>query len=86
MNLLPANMKHCIQLQLLPTASVLNAAMTAIISIDANNWNDVTWGVGQFSGSGGGHNIKIYGMKDINELYTSMHFVLTRSVLIKKFN
>ena len=48
-DLKPANMKHHIQLQLLLTASVLIAAMALIISIDANNWYDITWGVGQYS-------------------------------------
>ena len=57
-DLLPANMKHHIQLHLLTTASVLNAAMAMIISIDANDWDDITWGVGQFSGSGGHHYVK----------------------------
>ena len=58
MDLLPANTKHCIQLHLLTTSSVLNAATAMIVSINANNMNDVTFGEGHFLGSGGHHGIK----------------------------
>ena len=76
MDLLLANMKHHAQLHLLITACVLNAAMAMIVSIDANDWNDSTWEVGQFSGSGSHHILKIHGRKAPTELYISMHFVL----------
>ena len=44
MDMLPANMEHCIQLHLQTTASVLNEATATIVSLDANDWNDITWG------------------------------------------
>ena len=43
-DLLPAKMKHCVQLHLLPTASALDAATATIVSVDSNYWNNVTWG------------------------------------------
>ena len=86
MDLLSANTKHSIQLHLIPTASVLNAAISMIVSIYANDWNDIILGVGQFSCSGGRHNTEIHGMKALTELYTSMYFVLPGSVHVKKFN
>ena len=40
-DLLPANIKHNIQLHLLTTASVLNIAMAMIVSIDVNKGGSV---------------------------------------------
>ena len=57
-NLLLANTKHCIQLHLLPIASVLNATMAMIVSMDTNDWNNISWGMGQFPSSGSGHSLK----------------------------
>ena len=52
-----------IQCHLLPTASVFNAAMFTIVSIDANNRNNIIWGVDQFLCSVGCHSKKCMGQK-----------------------
>ena len=70
-DLLPAKTRHCIQLHLLPTASVLNAATVTILSMHANNWNNIIWGMGQFLSSSCGHSKKMHGIKALAELNTS---------------
>ena len=57
-DLLPAGIKHNIQLYLLLTESVLNTGMAIIVSIDHSDWNNITSGMDQFSSSGGCYIIK----------------------------
>ena len=66
LSLLAAITKH-IQLHLLTTALVPNAAMAIFVSTGANDWDDIIWGVGQFLCSGG--------TKAFAERYTCMSFL-----------
>ena len=63
-DLLHANMKHCIQLHLLTTACMLNAA--------------IAMGMGQALVVTKAK--KMHGMKALAELYTSMHLILPKSM------